>query len=206
MDNDTSLINVLIAPNRFFGALGAGRERIGLPALIVLISALITGAGAYLMASSMTMIDVPDVDPATMQMITGAGAAFFAFFTVMLAWAIGSLIMHVIVKILGGTGSFKSTLSTVGYASLLQVFAGLLTLAVFLIYHPDVAAIATGEPAALGAMVPAMAVTAIVGFVVLIWSVVIEAYGLVHAHDLPLGKALIAPAVMAIISMVLGLI
>ncbi|WP_342678500.1 Yip1 family protein [Methanofollis sp. UBA420] len=205
MDNDASLINVLIAPNRFFGALGAGRERIGLPALIVLVSALIAGAGAYLMASSMT-IDVPDVDPAMMQLITGGGAALVVVVVMLFAWAIGSLVMHGIVKLLGGTGSFKSTLSTVGYANLPQIFAGLLTLAVFLIYHPDVNAIATAGPAALGAMAPAMAVTVIVGFVVLVWSVVIEAYGLVHAHDLPLGKALIAPAVMAIISMLFGLI
>jgi len=205
MDNDTSLINVLIAPNRFFEALGAGRERIGLPALIVLVSALLAGAAGYLVASSVA-IDVTDIDPATMQMIAGAGIALVAVVMTLFAWAIGSLVMHGIVKLLGGTGSFKSTLSTVGYASLLQVFAGLLTLAVFLIYHPDVDAIVTGGVAALGTMAPFMAVTAIISFVVLIWSVVIEAYGLLHAHDLSLRKAFIAPVVVAILSMLFGLI
>jgi hypothetical protein len=205
MDYDTSLINVLIAPNRFFEALGAGRERIGLPALIVLVSALLAGAGAYLVVSSMT-VDVPDIDPATMQMIVGVGTALAAVVVTLFAWAIGSLIIHGIVKLLGGTGSFMSTLSTVGYANLPQVFAGLLTVAVVLIYHPDIAAIAAASPEALGTMAPAMAVTVIVGLVVLVWSVVIEAYGLAHAHELPLGKALIAPAVMAIISMIFGLI
>jgi hypothetical protein len=204
MDNDTSLINVLIAPNRFFEALGAGRERIGLPALIVLVSALLAGAAGYLVASSVA-IDVTDIDPATMQMIAGAGIALVAVVMTLFAWAIGSLIIHGIVKLLGGTGSFRSTLSTVGYANLPQVFTGLLTVAVVLIYHPDITAIAAAGPAALGAMAPAMAVTVIISLVALVWSVVIEAYGLVHAHDLPLGKALIAPVAMAIISMVLGL-
>lgn len=205
MDNDTSLINVLIAPNRFFGALGAGREKIGLPALIVLVSALIAGAGAYLVASSI-VIDVPDVDPATMQMIAGVGGAIFAGVVTLLGWAIGSLIMHVIVKILGGTGSFWSTLSTVGYGNLPQVFSGLLTVAVVLIYHPDLTAIATAGPAALGTMAPAIVVATVVGFVVLVWSVVIETYGLVHAHDLSFGRALVAPVVMLFFSMLFGLI
>ncbi|MDD2779797.1 MAG: YIP1 family protein [Candidatus Methanomethylophilaceae archaeon] len=205
MDNDTSLINVLIAPNRFFGALGAGREKIGLPALIVLVSALIAGAGAYLVASSI-VIDVPDVDPATMQMIAGVGGAIFAGFVMLLGWVIGSLIMHVIVKILGGTGSFWSTLSTVGYGNLPQVFSGLLTVAVVLIYHPDLTAIATAGPAALGTMAPAIVVATVVGFVVLVWSVVIETYGLVHAHDLSFGRALVAPVVMLFFSMLFGLI
>jgi hypothetical protein len=204
MDNDTSLINVLIAPNRFFGALGAGRERIGLPALIVLVSALLAGAGGCLVVSSMT-IDVPDIDPATLQMIAGGGAFLAAIVTMLLGWAIASLIMHGIVKLLGGTGSFRSTLSTVGYANLPQVFSGLLTIAVILIYHPDINAIAAANPAALGTLAPVMAVTVVFGLVVLVWSAVIEAYGLLHAHDLPLKKALIAPAVMAIISMLLGL-
>ncbi|MDD3932439.1 MAG: YIP1 family protein [Methanoculleus sp.] len=205
MDNDTSLINVLIAPNRFFGALGAGREKIGLPTLIVLVSALIAGAGAYLVASSI-VIDVPDVDPATMQMIAGVGGAIFAGVVTLLGWAIGSLIMHVIVKILGGTGSFWSTLSTVGYGNLPQVFSGLLTVAVVLIYHPDLTAIATAGPAALGTMAPAIVVATVVGFVVLVWSVVIETYGLVHAHDLSFGRALVAPVVMLFFSMLFGLI
>jgi hypothetical protein len=204
MDNDTSLINVLIAPNRFFGALGAGRENIGLPALIVLVSALLAGAGAYLLASSI-VIDVPDVDPATIQMITGVIGAFAAVFMTLLGWAIGSLLIHVAVKLLGGTGSFWSTLSTVGYGSLPQVFSGLLTVAVVLIYHPDLSAIATAGPAALATLAPVMAVT-VVGFIVLVWSVVIEAYGLAHAHDLSLRKAFIAPAGLAILSMLLGLI
>ena len=205
MDNDNSLINVLIAPNRFFGALGVDRERIGLPALIVLISALLAGAGAYLLASSI-VFDVPDVDPATMQMVAGVIGALTVVVMSLLGWAIGYLIIHVIVKLLGGTGSFKSTLSTVGYANLPQVFSGLLTVAVVLVYHPDLSAIATAGPAALATLAPAMAVATAVGFVVLLWSVVIEAYGLLHAHDLSLRKAFIAPVVVAILSMLFGLI
>lgn len=205
MSNDTSLINALIAPNHFFGALGADREKIGLPALIVIISALLAGAGAYLMAPSLVG-DVPDVDPVTVQMIAGVGGAIFAGFVLLLGWVIGSLIMHVIVKILGGTGSFKSTLATVGYGNLPQILSGLLMVAVVFIYHPDLAAIATAGPAALGTMAPAMVAVTVVGFVVLVWSVVIETYGLVHAHDLSFGRALIAPVVMLFFSVLLGAI
>lgn len=205
MSNDTSLINALIAPNRFFGALGADREKIGLPALIVIISALLAGVGAYLMAPSLVG-DVPDVDPATVQMIAGVGGAIFAGFVLLLGWVIGSLIMHVIVKILGGTGSFKSTLATAGYGNLPQILSGLLAVAVVLIYHPDLTAIATADPAALGTMAPVVVVTAVVGFVVLVWSVVIETYGLAHAHGLSFGRALVAPVVMLFFSVLLGAI
>lgn len=204
MDNDTSLINVLVAPKRFFGALGAGKEKIGLPALIVLVSALIAGVAGYLVAASLS-IDVPDVNSATLSLIIGISAAFIVIVTMFVVWVIMALVLHVIAKILGGTGSFKSTLAAAGYGTFPQIISGLVTVAVLLVYHPDMGTLASTGLKALGTVNPFLAVTAVVGIIVLIWSVVIETYGLAYAHDLSIKKALVAPALLAIISLILNL-
>ncbi|MDD3621234.1 MAG: Yip1 family protein [Methanofollis sp.] len=194
MDSDASLIDILTAPDRFFRSLGERIESIKVPGLIIFFTALLAAMTGYFAAGAVPLTGVSGADAETLKSILGPATAVIAFITVFIAWGLQSLVLHVIAKVLGGTGSFKSTLAVVGYGNLPQVLMSILGLALLLVYHMDV----ENMGAALGLTV--------LGLIFTLWSVVIWFFGFKHAHELTTAKAGVIVAIVFIVSVALSIL
>lgn len=194
MDSDASLIDILTAPDRFFRSLGERIESIKVPGLIIFFTALLAAMTGYFAAGAVPLTGVSGADAETLKSILGPATAVIAFITVFIAWGLQSLVLHVIAKVLGGTGSFKSTLAVVGYGNLPQVLMSILGLALLLVYHMDV----ENMGAALGLIV--------MGLIFTLWSVVIWFFGFKHAHELTTAKAGVIVAIVFIVSVALSIL
>lgn len=194
MDSDASLIDILTAPDRFFRSLGERIESIKVPGLIIFFTALLAAMTGYFAAEAVPLTGVSGADAETLKSILGPATAVIAFITVFIAWGLQSLVLHVIAKVLGGTGSFKSTLAVVGYGNLPQVLMSILGLALLLVYHMDV----ENMGAALGLTV--------LGLIFTLWSVVIWFFGFKHAHELTTAKAGVIVAIVFIVSVALSIL
>ncbi|QSZ66788.1 YIP1 family protein [Methanofollis aquaemaris] len=189
MDTDTSFIDILTGPERFFESLGERIESIKIPGIIILFTALLAALTAYLAAGAVPLTGLEGADAEALRPFVGIFAAAAIFIGIFIIWGIQSLILHVIAKVLGGTGSFKSTLAVVGYGNLPQVLMGVLGLALLLVYHMDIEKLS----AALGLV--------IMGLIFTLWSTVIWFFGFKHAHELTTAKAGVIAGIILIISM-----
>ncbi|MBP2146004.1 hypothetical protein J2129_001458 [Methanofollis sp. W23] len=194
MDSDASLIDILTAPDRFFRSLGERIENIKVPGLIIFITALLAAMTGYLAAGAVPMTGISGADAEAFKTLIAPFAAVFAFIAVFIGWGLQSLVLHVIAKVLGGTGSFKSTLAVIGYGNLPQILVSILALALLLVYHMDIENLG----AALGITV--------LGLIFTLWSVVIWFFGFKHAHELTTAKAGMIVAIVFIVSMALSIL
>ena len=184
-------------------------ERLGIPALIVLLSGAVGGVSAFLMTSK-TMEILGEM----MRMPAGAGGVFtsvMAFVSVigaivfsLLFWLIITAIFYGISAIFGGEGSFKRTLEFVGYGYIPTIFAGIIGAA--LTYHlvssltlPHIPAGA--EPMEVSRIVQAWAqglkrhplsmLSSAVSILFTLWSANIWIFAVKHARGLTTRNALL---------------
>jgi len=203
------VLSVLANPGKFFEERMKNEERLGIPALIVVLSGAVGGVSAFLMTSK-TMEILGEM----MRMPAGAGGVFtsvMAFVSVigavvfsLLFWLIITAIFYGISAIFGGEGSFKRTLEFVGYGYIPTIFAGIIGAA--LTYHlvstltlPHIPAGA--EPMEVSRIVQAWAqglkrhpismLSSAVGILFTLWSANIWIFAVKHARGLTTRNALL---------------
>ena len=201
------MLSVLANPGKFFEERMKNEERLGIPALIVLLSGAVGGVSAFLMTSKtmeifsrMMPAGAGGVFTSVMAFVSVIGAVVFS----LLFWLIITAIFYGISAIFGGEGSFKRTLEFVGYGYIPTIFAGIIGAA--LTYHlvssltlPHIPAGA--EPMEVSRIVQAWAqglkrhpislLSSAVGILFTLWSANIWIFAVKHARGLTTRNALL---------------
>ncbi|MCD6387189.1 MAG: YIP1 family protein [Methanophagales archaeon] len=201
------MLSVLANPGKFFEERMKNEVRLGIPAIIVLLSGAVGGVSAFLMTSK-TMEIFSRMMPAgaggVFASVMALGSVIGAIVFSLLFWLIITAIFYGISAIFGGEGSFKRTLEFVGYGYIPTIFAGIIVAA--LTYHlvstltpPHIPAGA--EPMEVSRIVQAWAqglkrhpismLSSAVGILFTLWSANIWIFAVKHARGLTTRNALL---------------
>ena len=122
-----NLLEVLTNPNAFFAAKLQDAMSLRVPALLVLISGLISGSAAY-MITGITLEMLQGTLPPEAQSIAatvgGVSAFVGAVLFSLLLWVIYTAVFFGISALFKGEGDFKRTLEFVGYGYIRSSSAG----------------------------------------------------------------------------------
>ncbi|MDD1716054.1 MAG: YIP1 family protein [Methanolinea sp.] len=196
--------DLLLHPERFFAASGAGEPNLRVPALIALCGAVVSGILGYLMSeiyAEMFSAAAGAGIGAFLGIIAGI-SAFLGFLVIW--WLVFAGVFFVISIPMKGKGPFTRTLANVGYGLVPTVIGSVLTLVLSFLYLPRVHVILPRnlqDPAALtqamtGIMQdPVMReftmVSSLISILFLIWSANIWIFGIRQARELTTRNAVI---------------
>jgi hypothetical protein len=201
MKMDNSFLKILINPDAFFQERINEPESLKLPALIVLISAIVGAAAAYLMVTP--TVKLMGSMLAGMEIVIILGAVIATFVITFVFWLVFAGIFFILSTLFKGEGTFNRTLEIVGYGFLPQIIGGIITVIVALEYIPSVMvqsipAGTTDSQVILEATTnlmrdPAMVVftqiTTLISIVFLLWSANIWIFGIQHSRLLSVRDA-----------------
>jgi hypothetical protein len=211
MEMDNSFLKTLINPNAFFQERIKEPESLKIPALIVLISAIVGAAAAYLMVAPTVKLMGSMV--AGMEIVIILAAVIATFVITFVSWLVFAGIFFILSTIFKGKGTFNRTLEIVGYGFLPQVMGGIITVIVALEYIPNVIvqsipAGTTDSQVILAATTslmrdPAMMaftqITTLISIVFLLWSANIWIFGLQHSRLLSVRDAALCVGVPVVL-------
>jgi len=203
------MLDVLLNPNKFFEARMKEAESLKVPALIVLISGIISGIGAYLMAGitlEMLSKTLPPDAVGIASTIGGISAFVGAVVVSLVIWIVFAAVFVGISWMFKGEGTFKRTLEFVGYGFIPMIVSGII--ATVLMYHfisttpiPQVT-----DPAQLAEVItewimksPTIQLSSVIGILFLLWSANIWIFGLKHARNLSTKNAVITVAIPVLV-------
>jgi hypothetical protein len=196
---NTGFLRVLLDPRRFFEERIKNEPGLKVPALIVLVYALI---GAV--AAALTVNVIIALLPAEAQAFGAIGVAFaavgVAFAAVgavimgFLSWIICAAVFYIVSMLFGGEGSFTRTLEVTGYGLLPQVFGGIIgtafsyqvisNLTIPPITNPEQIAEVSESLAGIIAADPLTQIAGLVGILFVLWSANIWIFGMKYARNL----------------------
>jgi hypothetical protein len=214
MKMDNSFLKILINPNAFFQERINEPESLKIPALIVLVSAIIGAATAYLMVTP--TVKLMGSMLAGMEIVIILAAVIATFVITFVSWLVFTGIFFILSILFKGKGTFNRTLEIVGYGFLPQIMGGIITVIVALEYIPNV--IVQSIPAGTTdsqvileattnlmrdpAMVAFTQITTLISIVFLLWSANIWIFGIQHSRMLSMRDAALCvgiPVVLYII-------
>ena len=214
----TSLPDILIRPEPFFGDIAKEQGSLKVPALIILAGAIVGAAYGYLMGqlSAKMMAGVmPGMD--SIVLISAVAGAFVGTF---IFWLIVAAIFHILSSLFRGTGSFNRTMEVVGYGYLPQVIGAIITLIAAIEYLPRVTVpvltkAALDDPGTMEvamkaflhdpAMLELMQITTLVSIVFMLWSAHIWIFGIKQVRGISMRDAAICvglPIVLYVLYMI----
>ena len=196
-----SIIKILMNPDAFFQGITGEHENLKRPALIVLFSALVGAAAAYLIVGPTVKLMSGMI--AGMDTIIILGAVIATLVITVISWLVYAGIFFILSTVFKGKGTFNRTVEMVGYGFLPQIMGGIITVLVALEYIPrvivqPVPAGTTDSQVLLAATTsmmhdPAMMaftqITTLVSVVFLLWSANIWIFGLHHSRLLSVRDA-----------------
>jgi len=208
---ENSFLKILINPNAFFQDKINESESLKIPALIVLISAIISAATAYLMVTPSVKMMSSMV--AGMDTIIVLAAIVATIVITFISWLVYAGVFYILSTMFKGKGTFNRTLEIVGYGFLPQILGGLITIVVALEYVPRVVvqsipAGTTDSQVILDATTnlmhdPAMMVLTqtitLISIVFLLWSANIWIFGLQHSRLLSVRDAALCVGVPVVL-------
>jgi hypothetical protein len=214
MEMDTSFLKVLVNPSGFFQDAITKNECLKIPALIVLMTAVVGAAGAYFIVTPTVTLMSDMLSGMGPVLILAAVAA--AFVITLISWLVYAGIFYLVSIVFGGKGSFNRTLEMIGYGFLPQILGGLITLVVAMYYIPQVVvqAIPSGTQDSQvildattslmqdPAMVALTQTITLISIVFLLWSANIWIFGVQYSRHLAVRDAALAvglPVVLYII-------
>jgi hypothetical protein len=133
---DNSFLKILINPNVFFQDKMEESGSLKIPALIVLVSAIISAAAAYLMV--IPTVKMMSSILSGMDTIIVLAAIVATIVVTFISWLVYAGVFYVLSMVFKGRGPFNRTLEIVGYGFLPQILGGLITLVAALEYVPQV--------------------------------------------------------------------
>jgi hypothetical protein len=187
----SEIINVLTNPDSFFKRRMTERIQFKVPALIVILNALLGGISGYIMVKALLS------SAAVGGGFAGAGAIFGAvggFLGVVIVWPIYTAVFYGLSALFGGEGSFKRSLEFVGYGYIPALFNSIFGLYVINQISTSLQAF-SADPAQMAQILtndPMMQVATLVGIIFQLWSANIWIFGLKNARNLNLRGALIS--------------
>jgi hypothetical protein len=197
------MLDVLTNPNGFFEARIKGKESLKIPALIVLISAIIGGVSAYLSSSIMMDAMSKALPPEARGIMSfmPVGSAIAAVAGSFIFWLIIAAIFFGISFIFKGEGKFTRTLEFVGYGYIPTIIGGLISAVLVYNFVTTVQIPVVTDPAKIAEAIaplmqsPTMILSSVIGILFMLWSANIWVFGLKHARNLSTKNALICVAI-----------
>ena len=189
---NTGLLRVLIDPGRFFEDRMQDEPGLKMPALIVLIYAIISAV-----AAALTVNVIIDILPAEAQAFAVFGIAIVvigALIMGFLTWIIVAGILHIISMLFKGEGPFTRTLEFTGYSFLPQAIGGIVGadfsfqiisgLTIPVVTDPEQIVMVTEALTEMIAANPLTQIAGLVGILFILWSANILIFGMKHARNL----------------------
>jgi hypothetical protein len=199
------MLEVLINPNAFFAARMKEAERLRVPLLIVLLSGLISGIGAYIMAGvtiEMLREVLPQEALGIATTVGGISAFVSAIIMTLLMWVVFAAIFFGISWLFKGAGTFKRTLEVIGYGYLPMIFSGIIGAALIYQFVSTAQIPQVTDPNEMVEIVtrwiaanPMIRLSSILGMLFMLWSANIWVFGLKHARNLTTRNAVITVAI-----------
>ncbi len=191
------ILDILIRPRAFFQNAIAEKESLKIPGLMVLTLGIISAVYAYLIGG-LTGKMMAGLIPG-MESIIAISTILGALFGIFIFWGIWTGVFYLISSLFKGKGTFKRSLEFIGYGYLPQIFGGLLTIIVAILYIPKV--VVPEIPAGAGqdpqliqeaikslmhdpAMMEMTQIISIISIVFLLWSANIWIFGMKNARQL----------------------
>jgi len=203
------IIELLTNPRGFFGTLCKNEPSLKIPALIILVMAVLSAITGYMMGELSGKLFSSMMEG--LATIAAVSAAITTFISTFIIWLIAAVILFGLQKIMQGTGTFKRVLEICGYGMVPLVFATIISLILSGYYLPqaDINPIRSTNPeeiskAAMSMMLdPALhefsIVSTIVSIIFLIWVASIWSIGIETCCGLPNKKALIVAGLPIVI-------
>jgi hypothetical protein len=203
-----SVTGLLLRPDTFFAELINGRESLKLPAIILLVSGIISAATAYVVSGPSAKM-MAGLMPGT-EIIIMLSAIPIALIGVYLMWVIWTGFFYGFSYLFKGNGTFKRSLEVIGYGLLPQIAGSLITLVISVLYIPKVIAPHLTTSAAENpqmildavnalknnpAMIEYNQIVSIVSVVFIVWSANYWIFGLKYARNISLRDAAICVAI-----------
>lgn len=192
----SNMTDILTNPDQFFSELSQRDVNLKTPFLIVLVSAII-GAIYAMMMFRVMMSSLPEEVAVIFSAFATIGT-ISNLITPFISWVLCAAAFYAISMLFKGEGSFSRVFEFVGYGFVPTIIASVVGIVTTMIMTP-----ATGFPLDnpellqqtmmqhLSRSGPAMTVSAIIQFLLLLWSVIIWIFGVKHARNLGTGHAII---------------
>jgi hypothetical protein len=179
------------------------------PALIVLISGIISGIGAYVIAGITIEMLGNTLPPEALGMastIGGISAFAGAVIVSLVIWIVFAAVFFGISLLLKGEGGFKRTLEFVGYGFIPMIMSGIIGVVLMYQFISTTSIPSVTDPAQLAEVItqwitknPTIQLSSIISMLFLLWSANIWIFGLKHARNLSTQNAVITVAIPVIV-------
>jgi hypothetical protein len=203
-----SFFEVLIKPGEFFKSVKDEKESFKIPVLILLALGIVSAVNAYLIGG-LTGKMMAGMMPG-MESIIAISTIIGAFLGIFIFWVVWAGVFYLVSILFKGRGAFKRSLEFVGYGYLPQIFGGIFTSIVVLMYIPRVivpriTSAATQDPQMIQdaikalmhdpAMMEMTQITLLISIVFLLWSANIWIFGIQNARTLSSRDAALCVAI-----------
>ncbi len=197
-----NLLDVLTNPNGFFAAKLQDAVSLRVPALLVLISGLISGLTAYMITSvtfEMLQGTLPPEAQSIAATVGGIGAFVGAVVFSLVIWVVYAAVFFGISALFNGEGDFKRTLEFIGYGYIPIIIGGLISAILITSFVTTAQPPHVTDPAALAEVItnwitnnPTFKLSSVIGILFMLWAANIWIFGLKHARKLETKHAAIA--------------
>ncbi|MDI6885649.1 MAG: Yip1 family protein [archaeon] len=199
------MLDVLINPDKFFEARKKGAKSLKVPLLIVLISGMISGIAAFLMADITLEMLSETLPPEALGIALTVGriSAFTGALVVsLLIWVVFAAVFFGISWILKGEGTFTRTLEFVGYGYIPMILSGMISAVLMYNFISTAQIPQVTDPTEIAEIMrqwitgnPMVQLSSIIGILFMLWSANIWVFGLKHARNLSTKNALITAGI-----------
>ncbi len=199
------MLDVLINPNRFFEAKIKEGESLKIPLLIILISGMISGIAAFLMAGvtlEMLSETLPPEALGIASTIGGISAFIGALVVSLIIWVFFAALFFGISWVFKGEGTFKRTLEFVGYGYIPMIISGIISAVLMYNFISTAQIPHITDPTEMAEIItqwmvknPMVQLSSIIGILFMLWSANIWVFGLKHARNLSTKNAVITVAI-----------
>lgn len=203
------LSEVLTNPRTFFQNVSITAPSLKIPALIILVMAVIGSISGYLMGelSGKMISGVME----GIETITAMSAAISTLIGTFIVWIVAAVILFALQKVMQGTGTFKRVMEISGYGMVPLLFATIITVILTGYYVPqaDISPIQSSDPEEISAAAmsfmddPALhefsLISTIITIIFLIWVANLWSIGVESCCGLEAKKALIVAGLPVVI-------
>jgi len=209
------IIELLSNPRAFFGSICKNEPSLKIPALIILLMAIISSVSGYMMGELSGRIFSGMME--SIATITADTAAAATFVSVLIIWPVAAAILFGLQKTLQGNGSFRRVMEICGYGMFPLVFSSIILLLLSGYYIPqaDISPVRSANPEVISKAAATMMqdpalhelsiISLIVTIIFLVWVASNWSIGIETCSGLSTKKALIVAGLPVLIYIVYAL-
>ena len=209
------IIELLSNPRAFFGSICKNEPSLKIPALIILLMAIISSVSGYMMGELSGRIFSGMME--SIATITAVTAAAATFVSVLIIWPVAAAILFGLQKTLQGNGSFRRVMEICGYGMFPLVFSSIILLLLSGYYIPqaDISPVRSANPEVISKAAATMMqdpalhelsiISLLVTIIFLVWVASNWSIGIETCSGLSTKKALIVAGLPVLIYIVYAL-